>query len=398
MALCFHFASIFNPDIRIMKISQKICPLTFVVSSQLKVKEVISTIVNYNSQRSDDLWHFACGDVFLTFLNKITRLVILVFVWLLAQKLKLQQQFFTAHAHFQLPRRLISWAERKSGGGVGKQRLFINWVFIFQKLSRFNYENNNIYIYCPSRGLLRYSQPRSHQLPPWPGAVFCYEFFTKNNIFLFQGLASNIDRFVEEEVEVRHIPHLSDGDLRSLGFVTIGSRQRIRSAATAWVPQVICLCSSDSHVLKKVLYKYNDMFFFSREIWYQKSHTYVSSHRLPIPRRCQRGRMLNKLQMWTRKKERERSCELVWCLEIMCIFSHESIEKSLPHNLQEPNSRGEDNREESETPDVNEEDGEREVLWIDLVLKCNMVPQVIVDSKSFSTQNAQEGYWLGAQM
>ena len=44
----------------------------------------------------------------------------------------------------------------------------------------------------------------------------------------------------------------------------------------------------------------------------------------------------------------------------MCIFSHESIEKSLPHNLQEPNSRGEDNREESETPDVNEEDGERE--------------------------------------
>ena len=46
----------------------------------------------------------------------------------------------------------------------------------------------------------------------------------------------------------------------------------------------------------------------------------------------------------------------------MCIFSHESIEKSLPHKLQEPNSRGEDNREERETPDVNEEDGERELL------------------------------------
>ena len=76
-----------------------------------------------------------------------------------------------------------------------------------------HYDKNNIYIYCPSRGLLGYPQPRSHQLPPWPGAVFCYEFFTKNNIFLFQGLASNIDRFVEEEVEVRHIPHLSDGDL-----------------------------------------------------------------------------------------------------------------------------------------------------------------------------------------
>ncbi len=189
-------------------------------------------------------FHFA--SIFQTFLNKITRLVILVFVWLLAQKLKLQQQFFTAHAHFQLPRRLISWAERRSGGGVGKQKLFINWVFIFQKLSGCNYENNNIYIYCPSRGLLGYPQTRRcHQLPPWPGAVFCYEFFTKNYIFLFQGLASHIDRFVEEEVEVRHIPHLSDG------FVTIGSRQRIRSAATVWVPKVICLCSFDSHVLKK---------------------------------------------------------------------------------------------------------------------------------------------------
>jgi len=79
MALCFHFASIFNPDIRIMKISQKICPRTFVVSSQLNftqlnstiiVKEVITTIVNYNSQRSDDLWHFACGDVFFNILKQ----------------------------------------------------------------------------------------------------------------------------------------------------------------------------------------------------------------------------------------------------------------------------------------------------------------------------------------
>ena len=85
-------------------------------------------------------------------------------------------------------------------------------------------------------------------------------------MFLFQGLASHIDKFVEEEVEVRHIPQLRDVDLRSLGFLTIGSRQRIRSAATSWVPQVICLCSFDSHVLKKVLYKDNDMFFFSREI------------------------------------------------------------------------------------------------------------------------------------
>ena len=83
------------------------------------------------------------------------------------------------------------------------------------------------------------------------GQVLCsaMNFSQKNNIFLFQGLASHIDRFVEEEVEVRHIPHLSNGDLRSLGFVTIGSRQRIRSAATAWVPQVICLCSFYRNVM-----------------------------------------------------------------------------------------------------------------------------------------------------
>ena len=260
-----------------------------------------------------------------------------------------------------------------------------------------HYDNYNIYIYCPSRGLLGYPQPwRCHQIPLWPGAVFCYAFFTKN-IFLFQGLASHIDRFVEEEVEVRHIPHLSDGDLRSLGFLTIGSCQRIRSSTTAWVPQVICLCSFHSHVLKKVLNKYSDMFFFLWEIWYKKSFIYVSFHRSPIqtPRRCRR--MLNKLQR-TRKKERARSCELDWYLEIMCIFSHESIEK-WPHNLQEPNSRGEVNREESDTPDVNAEDGEREVLWIDLVLKCHLVHLLNVDSKSFSTQNAQVGYWLiGAQI
>ena len=140
--------------------------------------------------------------------------------------------------------------------------------------------------------------------------------FHKNNIFLFQGLASHIDKFVEEEVEVRHIPQLSDVDLRSLGFLTIGSRQRIRSAATSWVPQVICLCSFDSHVLKKVLYKYNEK-YDTRKVLF-----------------------------------------MFLSLEIICIFSHESIEKSLPHNLQEPNSRGEDIAE----------DGEREVLCIDLVL------------------------------
>ena len=181
--------------------------------------------------------------------------------------------------------------------------------------------------------------------------------FHKNNIFLFQGLASHIDKFVEEEVEVRHIPQLSDVDLRSLGFLTIGSRQQIRSAATSWVPQVICLCSFDSHVLKKVLYKYNDMFFFSREIWYKKSLVYVSIFTTQLA-----GTEFSRRRLRGKWRERDivncfGACELVWCLEIICIFSHESIEKSLPHNLQEPYSRGEDIAE----------DGEREVLCIDLV-------------------------------
>ena len=104
--------------------------------------------------------------------------------------------------------------------------------------------------------------------------MFCYEVFTKNNIFFFQGLASHIDRFVEEEVEVCHIPHLSDGDLRSLGFVTIGSRQRICSAATARVPQLIFLCSFDSHVMKKILYKYNDVLLLQRNMIPEKSYLY----------------------------------------------------------------------------------------------------------------------------
>ena len=107
------------------------------------------------------------------------------------------------------------------------------------------------------------------------GQVLCSAMhFSQKNIFLFQGLASHIDRFVEEEVEVRHIPHLSDGDPRSLGFVNIGSRQHIRSAVTAWVPQVICLCSFDSHVLKKILYKYNDVLLLQRNMIPEKSYLY----------------------------------------------------------------------------------------------------------------------------
>ena len=143
--------------------------------------------------------------------------------------------------------------------------------------------------------------------------VVLWIFHTKNSIFLFQGLASQVDKFVEEEVEVRQIPHISDGNLRTLGFVTIGSRQRLRSAAAAWVPQVICLCSFDCHVLKKsflqiqryaLVYprKKNDI-----NVMPEKTYS-CFSNRSPMqtPPWSRRRRMRNKLQMVL---ERERSCD-----------------------------------------------------------------------------------------
>ena len=138
--------------------------------------------------------------------------------------------------------------------------------------TRIHYENNNIYSSPFSRSVGVSPTPRIS--PTSSVARFCvvlWIFHTKNSIFLFQGLASQVDKFVEEEVEVRQIPHLSDGDLRSLGFVTISSRQRLRSAAAAWVPQVICLCSFDCHVLKKKFSTNTTICscVSSREKWYE---------------------------------------------------------------------------------------------------------------------------------
>ena len=42
-------------------------------------------------------------------------------------------------------------------------------------------------------------------------------------------------RFLDEEIEVRHIPGLPDNLLVDLGVRTIGARLRIRSAATQWL-------------------------------------------------------------------------------------------------------------------------------------------------------------------
>ena len=75
-----------------------------------------------------------------------------------------------------------------------------------------------------------------------------------------------------------------------------------------------------------------------------------------------------KLQMWTRKMERERYCELIWCSNVIWFLRWSLIQNHFPHKM---HKRG-----------------------IDWVLKCNMLFQLVVDSKSFSTQNAQEENWF----
>ena len=74
-----------------------------------------------------------------------------------------------------------------------------------------------------------------------------------------------------------------------------------------------------------------------------------------------------KLQMWTRKMEREKYCELIWCSNKTWFISWSLIQNHFSHKI---HTRG--------------------IVW---VLKW-MGPHVIVDSKSFSTQNAQVGYLL----
>ena len=61
------------------------------------------------------------------------------------------------------------------------------------------------------------------------------------NFLKDQGLQNLTETFVSEEIEVRHVNRLSDQNLIDLGIRTMGARIRIRSAATNWAPQVICL-------------------------------------------------------------------------------------------------------------------------------------------------------------
>ena len=49
-------------------------------------------------------------------------------------------------------------------------------------------------------------------------------------------------RFLDEEIEVRHIPGLPDNLLVDLGVRTIGARLRIRSAATQWLEAQVFVC------------------------------------------------------------------------------------------------------------------------------------------------------------
>ena len=52
--------------------------------------------------------------------------------------------------------------------------------------------------------------------------------------------------------------------------------------------------------------------------------------------------------------------ELIWCLNVLCFFRRSLIQNYFPHKMHRKR--------------------------IDLVLRCNMLPQLLVDSKSFSTQ------------
>ena len=60
--------------------------------------------------------------------------------------------------------------------------------------------------------------------------------------FLNENGFGNLEpRFVDQEVEVRQIPAMPDHLLVELGVRTIGSRQRIRSAASHWLENQVFL-------------------------------------------------------------------------------------------------------------------------------------------------------------
>ena len=60
------------------------------------------------------------------------------------------------------------------------------------------------------------------------------------------GLTNLEPTFLDQEIEVRQIPGLSDHLLVDLGVRTIGARLRIRSAASQWLQAQVFVCFYDS--------------------------------------------------------------------------------------------------------------------------------------------------------
>ena len=74
--------------------------------------------------------------------------------------------------------------------------------------------------------------------------IGCYAVSNEISRFLNENGFGNLEpRFVDQEVEVQQIPAMPDHLLVELGVRTIGSRQRIRSAARHWLENQVFLLS-----------------------------------------------------------------------------------------------------------------------------------------------------------
>ena len=72
--------------------------------------------------------------------------------------------------------------------------------------------------------------------------IGCYAVSNEISRFLNENGFGNLKpRFVDQEVEVRQIPAMPDHLLVELGVRTIGSRLRIRSAASHWLENQVFL-------------------------------------------------------------------------------------------------------------------------------------------------------------
>ena len=180
-----------------------------------------------------------------------------------------------------------------------------------------HYDNYNIYIYCPSRGLLGYPQPwRCHQLPPWPGAVFCYAFFTKKYLSLSGPCQPHRQICRGGSWGTPHPPpewwrlkkswlsyhRISPADTFCRHF--LGPTGDL--FVLIWQP---CVEKSSKQIQRYILLLARNMIQEKSYLCFYLYHT-----------TC-RNRIL--AEKTTRKMERARYCELIWCLWIGLIFRND---------------------------------------------------------------------------